>query len=144
MSKLNFIVKNLITYYKSEFESVWELKDGENRGKIDVILKEFETDNDLCNAVINSYLNNPDLFTNFVGAYLSFAFGVDFSASVKVFKNIMRLYKNSLPNTLEGKLFFYVQTITDTLDEQGYVTAFDGQKNFFAVPLSLIIELKGN
>lgn len=144
MSKLNFIVKNLITYYKSEFESVWELKDGENHGKIDVILKEFETDNDLCNAVINSYLNNPDLFTNFVGAYLSFAFCVDFSASVKVFKNIMRLYKNSLPNTLEGKLFFYVQTITDTLDEQGYITAFDGQKNFFAVPLSLIIELKGN
>ena len=85
MSKLDFILKNLINYYKSEFQSVWELKDGENRTKIDVILKELETNNSLCSLVVNSYLNSPDLFTSFVGAYLSFTFGIDFSASVKTF-----------------------------------------------------------
>ncbi len=144
MSKLDFIVKNLINYYKSEFQSVWELKDGENRTKIDVILKELETDTPLCSSIVNSYLNSPDLFTSFVGAYLSFAFGIDFSASVKAFKNIMRLCKNSLPNTLEGRLYFYVQTISDTLNEQGYITAFDGQRNTFTIPLSLILELKND
>ena len=142
MSKLDFIAKNLINYYKAEFQSVWALEDGNNRAKIDVILKEFEHNKDLCNLVVVSYLNSPDLFTNFVGAYLSFAFGVDFSASVNVFKNIMRLYKNSPPNSLELKLYFYSQALTDTLDEQGYFMAFDGQKTTFTVPLSLIVELK--
>ena len=149
-SLLNDLLKNVqdteidTTMFAKTEEVEKLIEDALNGVDLNTILKELEIDASLCSSIVNSYLNSPDLFTSFVGAYLSFAFGIDFSASVKAFKNIMRLCKNSLPNTLEGRLYFYVQTISDTLNEQGYITAFDGQRNTFTIPLSLILELKND
>ncbi len=142
MDKVSFIKKNLITYYRDEFISVWNLSEQSSKEKLNLMLKELDNDVFIRNAVVTDYLSSNDLFTNFVGAYLSIAFGVSVSAGILAFKNIMRLYKKSSPSSLEGRLCFYIQTIADLLDEQGFITAYEGQKTVVPLPLTEINALK--
>lgn len=142
MDITQFVVKNLITYYKQEFTSVWTLSDQSCKDKLLVILKELDKDFILRNNVISNYLSSNNLFTTFVGAYLSICFGNNASAGINTFENILRLYKKSSPSSLEGRLYFYVSTLIDQLNSQGFITAFDGQTSHFTVPLDDILRLK--
>ena len=142
MDKISFVKKNLINYYRQEFSSVWNLSEQSYKDKLILILKELDKDPFLRNSVVDEYLSSNDLFTSFVGAFLSICFGNNISAGFFTFKKILRLYKNTSPTSLEGRLCFYVQSVLDTLNERGYITAYDEQITIYTAPIKDILSLK--